>query len=80
MGREIFRSSSNVDQFYWVVNICGYPGEKWAKAHEAIGKMGLEMEETLPQLKELIKMVRPLAADLIVKMLKTTPDERISMS
>jgi len=24
LGQEVFRSSSNIDQFYWVTDICGY--------------------------------------------------------
>ena len=55
------------------MDICGFPN-KWHKAIEAITKMNLKVEENSPQLKDLIKDIRPLAADLITKMLKTSPE------
>jgi hypothetical protein len=45
LGKEIFRSSSNVDQFYWIVNICGNPPQNWAKAYEAMAKLNIKYEE-----------------------------------
>ena len=43
LGSEIFRSSSNINQFYWIVNICGYP-YSWTKAKDTINKMSLKPE------------------------------------
>jgi hypothetical protein len=36
--------------------------------------MNLKIEENSPQLKDLAKDIRPIAADLISKMLKTAPE------
>jgi serine/threonine protein kinase len=72
LGNEVFRSGSNIDQFYWIVNICGFP-EKWTKAHEVIAKMNLKVEKSTPRLKDLMTNIRPLAADLLTKMLNASP-------
>lgn len=45
LGKEIFRSSSNLDQFYWIVNICGNPPQNWIKAYEAMVKLNIQHEE-----------------------------------
>lgn len=40
--------------------------------------MNLKVDNKTPQLKDLMTNIRPLAADLLNKMLKSSPDERIS--
>ena len=84
LGTEIFRSSSNIDQFYWIVKICGFP-QNWKAGQEALSKLGLNIENSSkkpvssPQLKQLMSRMRPLARDLISKMLTTHPNDRIEV-
>lgn len=39
LGEEIFKSSSNIDQLYWICDICGVPA--WQPALDKMKKLGI---------------------------------------
>lgn len=42
-GEEIFRSASNLDQLYWVLDICGYPSI-WPQAIIRMTQLGVHFD------------------------------------
>jgi hypothetical protein len=60
-GEEIFRSASNLDQLYWVLEICGYPST-WPQAIIKMSQLGvLYNAKKQPELKKMVQKLRPEA-------------------
>jgi serine/threonine protein kinase len=78
-GEEIFRSSSNIDQLYWILEICGYPGG-WAQAILRMAQLGVFFNsKKVPQIYKMTEKLRPEAESLIIGMLQTCPHSRLSI-
>lgn len=77
-GEEIFRSSSNIDQLYWILDICGYP-TTWPQAIIKMSQLGIKFNsKKQPEIYKMVNKIRPEAANLIIGMLQTSPFSRIS--
>jgi serine/threonine protein kinase len=77
LEKEVFRSASNLDQLYWIVNICGYPA--WSPAVMKMREIRVNVPHTQANLPKLIKGIRPEAQDIITKMLSAVPGKRLSI-
>lgn len=42
LGEEVFRSASNLDQLYWIIEICGYPSG-WNQAIQKMNQLGISI-------------------------------------
>lgn len=41
LGEEVFKSASNLDQLYWIYEICGFPN--WEPAIKKLKKLGISL-------------------------------------
>ena len=77
-GEEIFRSSSNIDQLYWIIEVCGFPS--WAPALDRMKDMNILAKPTKePAIRNLTRKVREEGKNLILGMLQTNPLSRLSI-
>lgn len=57
-SEEIFRSASNIDQMYWIIQVCGFPS--WAPALQKMAQLGLTNRfQTEPTIYAMTSQLRP---------------------
>ena len=76
LGEEVFKSSSNIDQLYWICKVCGLSA--WQPALDKMKQLGIYITPEEPKIYRMTKKLKQDATSLIVNMLQPAPNTRIS--